>query len=325
MSRRKKFFGACLLCVLMSVALDPSGAAASADVKLSLPQIDKVALPNGGVAFFVKDDIPLFSITASFGYGACYEDADTAGLGSLLAKYLPLAGSRLYPREKLSSAVEAMGGSIAVTSGSERTTVSITVLDRFRRQAMEMLADVIMRPEQSQEALAIAKELAANSIRQNYDKPANAAVLKLRALLFNGRGIGAEQTVAKTNSYSLDDIAGLMKRIFTSGNMALGVRFYGDAEEAKRLAQTAFAAMPIGKALDYGINREETKRHIKSVAGKIFLYHKDIPQSTIITGTIAPAAGDSDAYATEAMNYVLGSGGFGSRLFSEIRTKRGLA
>lgn len=292
---------------------------------ISLPDVSRISLENGGTAFLIQDELPRFSITASFGYGSCLESEETAGLGSLLAQHLPIAGSKQYPGDKLGSEVEALGGSISVMSGAERTSIRITVLHRFRKQAVDILADLIRNPRIDPKALDTAKELTGDSIRRNYDNPASIAILSLRSLLFAGEGYGRLQTVSKINSYSAEDIKKLAERIFSAKNMVIGIQFYGSAKETEELVLSAFGNMPAGSSMDYSADISALRKNIADISGKIFLYPKELPQSTVVAGALAPKAGSETNYAAEVMNYVLGGGGFNSLLFKEIRVKRGLA
>jgi zinc protease len=83
--------------------------------------------------------------------------------------------------------------------------------------------------------------------------------------------------------------------------------------------------MSSGGGAPYEADLRKVKDRVKNNGSKIFFYPKDIPQATLIVGTVAPDIGYQGDYALEIMNFILGGGSFNSRLMTEIRVKRGLA
>ena len=121
-----------LVAVLAAVCAGFIPGTVGATAGLNLPPVKTFILANGAKVYYVQDDLPQVTIVASVGFGRLYEKKATAGLAELLAKTVSLAGSEKYPGMKLHEKIDAMGGILSVASSFERTTVSLSVLPRFR-------------------------------------------------------------------------------------------------------------------------------------------------------------------------------------------------
>ena len=299
--------------------------AKSSSGSLSLPSVERTITEKGSKFFFIKDDLPLFSVTLSFNYGQLYEDEKTAGLGTLMASCMSIAGSEKYPGNKLHEYVESMGGTVSVNSSWESVTVSITVLHRFSAQAMNVLADLAMNPRFDEDSFETAKSLTLDGIRRLFDEPADIAFEKAREVIFGGKGYGSVATVKGVSAFTVDDVKVLSQKCFTAKNLTAGIVYFGNYNETSNLVISALNGLSAGTALDYDTDADSIKNNIRSKRDIIFLYPKDIPQATIVAGTLAPAVLDKDQMPLALMNYILGGGSFNSRLMDEIRVKRGLA
>ena len=292
----------------------------------NLPRVEERTAANGASLFFIKDELPRFSVTASFGYGQLYEDEKSAGTANLLADYLSLAGSEKYPGQKLDEAIYSMGGSISINSSWERTSVSIYVLHRFREQAADILKDLLARPRlDDAESFETAKKMLIDRIKRRYDDPADIAFSKTRSLIFNGKGYGSAASVKSVGALALDDIKKAWNDYFTAGNLIAGIIYSGDFAASEKLVLSTLASVKEGKRADYTPDYASAVRNVKESSGVIFLYPKEIPQATIVAGTVAPDIHDERNPSFDLMDFILGRGSFTSRLMSEIRVKRGLA
>ncbi|MCL2026036.1 MAG: insulinase family protein [Leptospirales bacterium] len=291
-----------------------------------LPRVEKRTTAGGASLFFIKDDLPRFSLSASFGYGQLYEDEKSAGTADLLADYLMLAGSEKYPGQKLNEAIYSMGGSISVNSSWERTSVSIYVLHRFREQAVDILKDLLVNPRlDDAESFETAKRMQIDQIKRRYDDPAGIAFFKTRSLIFNGEGYGSEPSVKSVGAITLNDIKKTWNNYFTAGNLIAGIIYAGDFASSERLVLSALGSIREGSQIDYASDYVSAIKNVKESSGKIYLYPKEIPQATIVAGTAAPNIHDKRNPSFDVMNFILGRGSFNSRLMNEIRVKRGLA
>jgi len=313
--------------LVFSLLLDARHQAAAqfAADAIKLPPVESARLENGIRLFCIRDNLPQVTIVVSVGFGRLYEKKENAGISELIAATISLGGSKNYPGEALHEKIDAMGGRLNVNSSWESTTISIKVLDRFKDEAFAIAADLAAGPNLGPPYLDNAKALVADSIRRKYDDPAEIAFSKVREIIFDGDGYGSFPTEEKIASYSPEQVRETWKKYCAGSGVMVGVSSSLDSAETNRLCRKYFSAISAGGGPLYDADIRKIRDRVKGNASKIFFYPKDIPQSTVIVGTVAPDIGYQGDYALEVMNYILGGGSFNSRLMTEIRVKRGLA
>ncbi len=302
----------------------PASAQFSPDA-IKLPPVEKAVLDNGIRIFYIKDELPQVTIIASIGFGKLYEKKDTAGISEVIARAISLGGSTGYPGSALHEKIDSMGGRLSVTSSWEGTVISLKILERFRKEAFAIVADLVVNPAFDQRSLDTAKGLVADSIRRKYDDPAEIAFDRVRDIIFGGEGYGSAPTPEQVGAYSAEDIKRVWGNHCVGRNVMIGISSSMEFGEASRLCRERFSSLAPGAEAAYAADRAGILERVKNSRGKIFFYQKDIPQSTVIVGTVAPDVAYRGGYALEIMNFILGGGSFNSRLMSEIRVKRGLA
>lgn len=316
-----------VIALIASVLLWGTGRPASAQFAdaIKLPPVDKLVLKNGIRVFYIKDELPQVTIIASVGFGKLYEKKETAGLSEVIARTISLGGSKRFPGNVLHEKIDSMGGRLAVASSWEGTVISLKVLERFRDEAFAIVADLVANPAFDQKSLDTAKGLVADSIRRKYDDPAEIAFDRVRDIIFGGEGYGSMPTPEKVMTYTAEEITAVWERYRAGRNMMIGISSSIGFSEAARLCRERFSSIEAGAGISYDADRAAILERVKASRGTIYFYPRNIPQSTVIVGTIAPEVTYRGSYALEVMNYILGGGSFNSRLMKEIRVKRGLA
>lgn len=291
---------------------------------LTLPRVTKFYPTEGLSAYRIKNEIPALTITAQIGYGSLYEKKDNAGISALLSKTISLAGSRHFPGNTLYQTIENIGGKISFDTSWEETSITITVLDRYAETAFKVLADLIKDPLIQPSTLNDARSLVEESLKRQRDMPHFVAFEALREILFDGDGYGATPTKKSLNSITADDLQGVARSSFASGNIILGISSSLEGAHIESLAKKYFSDIRKGSRQKYLVDHTLLYSRLEKNSGKIFFIPRDIPQSTIAVGTIAPPIGIPEEFSLVSMNYILGGGSFNSRLMTEIRSKRGL-
>jgi len=314
-----------LLALVLSLGIDRPASAQFSPDAIKLPPVEKSVLKNGIRVFCIRDELPQVTVIASIGFGKLYETKETAGVADVIARAISLGGSKNYPGAALHEAVDSMGGRLSVSSSWEGTVISLKVLERFKKDAFAIVADLVANPAFDQRSLETAKGLVADSIRRKYDDPAEIGFERVRDIIFDGEGYGSRPTEEKIGSYTAEDVMRLWKTYCAGRNIMIGVSSSMDCAEANSLCREHFSAIAPGAERAYDADRAAILARVKAARGKIFFYRKDIPQSVVIVGTVAPDVSYPGGYALEIMNFILGGGSFNSRLMTEIRVKRGLA
>jgi len=317
-----------IACCALSALLWSGGsdsAAQPADGLLDLPPVRTASLENGLRMFYIRDELPQVTVVVSYGFGTLYEKRDTAGIAELIAKTISLGGSRAYPGSALHETIDSMGGRLSIESSYEKTVITIKVLERFKEKAFAIAADLALHPNLGPPYLENAKSLVADSIRRKYDDPAQIAFDRAKAIIFDGEGYGSMPDAGQVEAYTPEQVLQTWKGYAAAGGAMIGIASSIGFDEALRLCRKHFSAMPAGGGAPYAADRKKVLERVRARSSTIFFYPKDIPQSTIVLGTVAPAIGYRGAPALEIMNDVLGGGSFTARLMTEIRVKRGLA
>jgi zinc protease len=127
------------------------------------------------------------------------------------------------------------------------------------------------------------------------------------------------------NSFKLEDLKKYWKTFMQGENIVVGVSSSTGYKETAALVRKYLSGVKKGRRMKYRADFEKLKNSVKGKSTNIYLIKKDIPQSTVIFGTIAPDIHYSGNYSLALLNYILGGGSFNSRLLREIRVKKGYA
>jgi zinc protease len=314
-----------LISLSCAAGVGSAGYAVPASGAVRMPGVKTFVLDNGVSIFYIRDELPQITIIASIGFGRLYEDRHTAGLSELLAKMISLGGSKKYPSASLHELIDSIGGRLAIEASWEHTVISIKVLDRFKKEAFAIMEDLILNPNLEPRYFDMARTLISDSLRRRYEDPAEIAFGKAREIIFGGDGYGSFPTPDTIGSITLEQAREAWRRYYRGRNIMIGIYASLTSAEAAKLCASSFSGIPDGGARDYTQDDRKITRTIRDANGTIFFYPREIPQSTVVMGTVAPAIRYAGKYSLEIMNYVLGGGSFSSRLVADIRVKRGLA
>ncbi len=292
---------------------------------LKLPGVKSFTLNNGINLFYIKDDLPRLTIYAAAGFGRLYETEENAGISEMIETTLSLAGSKNYPSEKLHEKIDSIGGKLSIEASWENTIISITVLKRYKVTAFKILSDLLLNPNFDEKYAEIARSIVIERIRRKKDKPESLAFQKLREIIFDGRGYGSVPTEKGIRSYSVKLMARIWGKYFTGANLLVGISSPDSFSSVKKESKKYLSEIKKGKKEVYHLDRKKIDEIIKKKSSKIYFLPKNIPQSTIVIGTIAPDIHYKGIYDLTLMNYILGGGSFNSMFMKEIRVKKGLA
>ncbi len=294
---------------------------------LELPPVSSLSLKNGIKVFYIKDELPRMTIMLSAGFGRLYENNLNAGISDLIAKTLSLAGSGKYPADVLHNTIENIGGKFAVESSYEETIIIIEVLDRYSDLAFDILKDIVLNPNLDSDIIENSRSMLLEDVRRKNDNPDTLAFEKAREIIFNGAGYGSVITEKSLKSITKKDLINILNDYFIPDNMIIGIssslnsndikKYVGDFELLKKNTKNNHK--------EYSVDLNAISASIKKKSKNIYLSPKNIPQATMVVGTVAPGIKDTKIYSLTLMNDILGGSDFNSRLMLEIREKRGLA
>ncbi len=284
-------------------------------------EIKKVVSPSGIEAWLVRDtSIPLFSIEFSFRSGQTHDPKGKAGLSNLVSGLLDEGAGPL--NSKLFQA-ELQNRSIQMNFAAGRDTFqgSLKALNKHRDKAVELLALALTQPRFDTEPVERLRQQTLVGLKHQSTNPDYIAGRTWSKVIYGEHpystaSSGTEETI---NSINRADLIDFVKQRFAKNQLIVGATGDITAKELGPLLDQAFSALP------NEIELPKIAKAPEKIQGETYVVNLDVPQSSIIFGQPGVKRSDTDWYTALLMNYILGGGGFGSRLYTEIREKRGLA
>jgi predicted Zn-dependent peptidase len=253
------------------------------------------------------------------GTGSGFEDADRAGLSHLL-EHMLFRGTARYESLEIDQLFDGMGAELNAGTGKETTSVYSRVLDVHLEQAFEVMADMVWRPRIGDDDLAQEREIVLEEIAMYEDDPQDRVFDVLGEAVFGehplGRAIiGTREVVAGTPAAELRAFhAGR----YTAQNVVVAAAGSVDHDRIVELVRRT-----IGDPAPSGPPPQPLALPAGPVARRRF-FAKETEQYHVALGAPGIARDDDRRFALRVLDGVLG-GTSSSRLFQEVREKRGLA
>ena len=279
-------------------------------------------LPNDLVWLFAETpELPLVTLQLLIKAGTLQEPPEKAGLANLTAQLL-LSGTKTRSATQIAQELDFLGAKLSATGGDDYATLSLTVLKKDLAPGLNLFQDVLLNPVFAPAEVQRKVTQLKAALKSDEDEPGVVAGRTFAKDLFGpfpyGRPVRGTQE--GLTAIKPKDLAEFHQRYYRPNNAILSVVGDLSLEEARQwvarlLGPWAPAPVPAPKFPPIPELNE----------GRLVVVNKDISQANIILGNLGLARGNPDFYAVQVMNYILGGGGFASRLMDNIREKRGLA
>lgn len=297
-------------------------AALLAPFSASAVTVEKVVSPGGVEAWLVRDSmVPLVSIEFSFRGGAGLDPAGKAGLSDMTTSLLD-EGAGDLDSQAFQRKLSDLAINMSFAAGVDTIRGSLKTLNRNRDEAVELLRLAISEPRFDTDAVErIRQQIQAMLARSSTDPDEIAGQVWWKAVFpDHAYGRPVEGTPASIAAIAVEDMKAMVSRRFARDRLLVGV--VGDITpvELGPLLDRAFGALPAKGGGPLGVADVAP-----AAAGQTFIVRQDVPQSVVLFGHAGVKRDHPDYYTAYVMNYVLGGGGFASRLYEEVREKRGLA
>lgn len=312
--RRQKFIPALAFALLAVFALAPAARGA-------ILTMEREELPGGGI-LIVKNapQLPIVTIRVSIRAGARFESPKFAGLASMTAANLSRGTSRRSASdiEKLN---DLLGGGAGVSAGRDFAGASLRVLVRDLERGMDLLADILRRPVFPKKEFFKTRQRILGGLIRRLEQPGSLADEKLRGRLFGGHPYGRlpSGTPETVKAIRRKDLIAFHRKWYGMKNTIFV--FVGDITlaRARELVLERFS----GWKAEGGTPPPAPLPPVPK--GLVFeKVDKPLSQATVILGNRALRRAHPDFYAARLMNYILGGGGFESRILKNIREEKGL-
>ena len=290
--------------------------------RFDIPQPQRIELENGLVLLLLEDhELPLVEATVLVRAGSGYDPADKIGLAELAGRVLRTGGTEKMNGDQLDDWLESRAAAIEVGVTEDAARVTMNSLKQDFPDALRLLADVLRRPAFDPKKLEIERNRAVTNVARQNDELLEILFREFQEIVYGPDSpYGWTETYETLRSITREDALAWHRQMFHPDRTVLGLVGDFSSEEALRWVREALGDWPRGPQTKLAAPpwRE------RLTPGIYYAEKGDVPQSGIIMGHLGVRRDHPDYYALEVMNQVLGTSSF-SRLFSNVRTKKGLA
>jgi zinc protease len=290
--------------------------------EIELPPIEKTTLDNGLQVIVIEHhELPVVAFRLVLKSGSTYDPPGKAGLANLTAGLLR-KGTRTKTATQIAEEIDFVGGSLGAGSGFDATYATCQVLSKHFDVGLELLSDIILHPTFQQEEIERLRKQTLAAIKQQKEDPNSVAAENFREFVFGDHPYGQppEGTEESMVTITRDDIVDFHQKYYVSNNAILAVVGDVKPDEAKKKVEAK-----LGGWRGAQIPPPHIAEPPPIQGHQILLVDKpDLTQTYIRLGHLGIQKKNSNYFAIKVMNYILGGGGFSSRLVDEIRVKRGL-
>ena len=283
--------------------------------------IEKIVSPAGIVAWLVQEKtVPLVTLNYAFHGGSSQDESDKAGTAQLAADLLDEGAGDLdgktFHRRLENHAIE-----LSFRVGRDEFRGSLRTLNEHRDEAFDLLRLALTAPRFDAEAVEMVRGQELSGLRRDTTNPNDLASRRWWQTAFPDHPYGRQSkgTLETMARVTVADLRDYVRRVFAHNELTVSIVGDIDAKTAGELIDRAFAGLP-------------AKNDLKAVAtvspsglGRRIVIDVNVPQAVVTFGGQGIARNDPDFMAAYIVNHILGGGSFSSRLYKEVREKRGLA
>lgn len=283
-------------------------------------EIQRVVSSGGIEAWLVEDhSLPIVSIRFSFPGGSVNDPTDKSGLANMSTKLLG-EGAGEFNSQKFHRRLEDLSVSLNFEAYKDIILGSMKTLTRNRDEAFDLLKLALLKPRFDDDSIQLIRAQIRSRIARNKNNPNNIAQRTYWSMMFpehpyRFESSGTFKSIAKISKY---DLKSFVRSNLVKTGLIIGVAGDITADELALSLDKTFGGLP----------RYFEKNEIENISprtlGKVVVVKNNLPQSSIVFGQNGLARNHPDYYAAYLLNHILGGGGFTSRLYKEIREKRGL-
>ena len=276
---------------------------------------ERIVLDNGLTVLYENRSYPSTTMVLASKYGAAYETEENKGIAHVL-EHMCFKGTKKRNTKEIAYGIEKVGGLLNAFTDEEETAYYATIPSEELRLAMDTIFDLYFNPTFPAEELKKETNVICEEIKMGKDNPMNYTARKLGSCLYKKPfGMPIIGTKKNVKSVTRKQLLKVHKDFYAPGNSILVVVGNNNLEEILELAET-FSSPRTGK------KPKPPKKNLQHLRKK---ERRDgIQQATLALGFHFPTAVSDERYAAKVFSSILGKG-MSSKLFTEVREKRGLA
>ncbi len=284
-------------------------------------EVQRVVSPGGIEAWLVEDHTnPIISLDMAFRGGAALDPAGKEGLANMVSGLIDEGAGELES-QAFQGKLQDRSIRLRFSAGLDNFSGELQTLTENRDLAFELLRLALTEPRFDEEPVARIRSQILAVLAREAEDPDTIAQRTLRKVLFPEHAYGrpVRGTMDSVARLTVADLRRFVAERFARDTLVLGVVGDITAEALSRLLDETFLGLPAHATAGGLADATPAER------GEVVVVERDVPQSVVVFGHEGIMRSDPDYYAAYAVNHILGSGGFTSRLYAEVREKRGLA
>ena len=276
---------------------------------------------KGAAVYFVENhDLPIIDISTNFAAGSA-RDGDKSGLAGI-TRYLMTLGAAGLTDQQISNGIADVGAILGGELDADRAALKLRTLSSAREQqaALDIYTSILHKPDFPDATLAREKARIIAGLKEASTQPASIASKAFMKALYGNHPYAVEEegVPEAVSALQRDDLQKFYQQYYGAKNAVIALMGDMTPEQAKAIAERISTGLPDSPAAGalpaVSYPQAPVERRIPHPAS----------QSHILLGYPGVKRGDGDYFALYVGNYILGGGGFVSRLTEEVREKRGL-
>ncbi|MDO8208057.1 MAG: pitrilysin family protein [Gallionella sp.] len=295
----------------------------TAGIAVATPNIQHWQSASGAQVLFVEDhDIPMLDVAVSLPAGSRFDTSDKGGVAGLTQGLLDL-GAEGLSEDAIATGMADIGAQLAGGLDQDRASLSLRTLSHAaeREQALSIMARVLQHPVFPEAILAREKTRLIAALKEAETRPESIAGRAFQRAVYGTHPYALQVSgeVASVEKIGVQDLNDFYRAHYNANRAVVAIMGDVTRVQAEAIAQQLTGELP---ASSEPVVLQEVAMHIP--ASELRIAHP-ASQSHILIGAPGMSRSDPDYFPLYVGNYILGGGGFVSRLMNEVREKRGLA
>jgi zinc protease len=282
--------------------------------------IERVVSPGGIEAWLVRNSAPMIALEFAILGSADQDPADKPGVAGMVASLLD-EGAGPFDAMAFHDRLERRAIEIGFSAGRDHLRGTLRSLRDNREEAFDYLRLALTEPRFDAEAVERMRAQIMSRLRRDTVSPNDMASRNWWAAAFPGHPYGrpVDGTLESLPRITVDDLRSYTRRVLARDNLKIAMVGDIDPQAAGELLDRTFGKLPSKAELT------TVPQVVAQGLGRRIVIQLDVPQAVVNFGRPGISRSDPDFMAAYIVNHVLGGGSFSSRLYREVREKRGLA